>query len=183
MTTDNFAPVGNRIRALRESLPCAACRKPAGAHPHGKCRRFVVMDLARAAARVGVSRETLRKIESGETIKISTLKQIATGLGASRPDVIELVCTWLRCHAGDEIEAIDITPRTKPSALQAAGQSATDRLTRAAAALTTREQEILLAAINRPEVLRSIAHLNSLWDAAAEGAGTGTQPGTRRRNA
>lgn len=162
--------VGSRITRLRESLPCQVCHKSKDKHkgPHP----FTSVDLQTAAERTDVSRETIRKLETGETVKLPTLIQVARGLGATPSDVTELICTWSQCLiqecAPELSDHIQIHATSTPSPLRR--DTDAERLKSKVSKLTKKEVSTLLDAVDRPEVLRSIVHLNSLYESATERA-------------
>jgi len=136
--------VGNKIRTLRERMK---------------------IDIAGAARLARVSRETQRKCEEGVAIKLKSVKQIAQALGASPSDVDDIICSWLRAHAGTDAGRIEIQPSGK-SRLRAVGRNVVEKIAEAAAGLTLAEQKEVLLALTRQEVLRSIPHLNQLYQAS-----------------
>lgn len=135
--------VGNRVRTLRGT-----------------------QSLDDAAHKAKLSRETLRKIEAGVPIKLPTLRALHRALGGNHSDWLELECTWLQWHARADRDDITIEPRRKASKLRHTGTAEAQELTKRFTNLTTTEQKQILAAMDRPQVLRSITHLNELYESA-----------------
>lgn len=136
--------LGNKLKALRGRL-----------------------SIEQAASATGRSRETIRKLETGLNISLKSLKKIAKGYKAEPEDEDDLVCTWLRGHAGDHAKRLRIEPLSaKRSRLADVARDKTSAMIEAFSGLTTKEQDALLLAAQRPEVLRSVRHLHQLYDAA-----------------
>ena len=142
--------LGNKLRALRGD------------------RSFEEM-----AGITGISRETLRKLESGENVSLKSLRTIARGVKALPEDELELIATWLRATAGSAAKHLHIAPiDAKRSRLATVGHDTARALHDKFTALSTKEQAAILTAMQRPAVLRSLMHLNTLYDEVRNGHGT-----------
>jgi transcriptional regulator with XRE-family HTH domain len=139
-------PVGNKLKTLRGKLN---------------------LDQFEAAHRAHVSRETIRKAEEGIGIKLKSVKQIARALGASEADIDDLICDWLRAHAGVDAGRISIAPKAK-SQLREVAQTLPKQIASSSANLTLTEQESILLALGRPEVVRFIADLNAFYESISK---------------
>ena len=62
------------------------------------------------AAKAGVSTESVRRIEHGDSVKVATLRQIATGMGVSRAQWLGLLIAWLKFEAGKDSDELRIDP-------------------------------------------------------------------------
>jgi transcriptional regulator with XRE-family HTH domain len=65
------------------------------------------------AKEVGVSRESFYRIERGGSVKLSTLKQIATALRVPESDWLELLVAWLKSEAGPDARKLWLEPRQR----------------------------------------------------------------------
>ena len=121
--------------------------------------------LEEMAGITGISRETLRKLEIGENVSLKSLRIIARGVKALPEDELELIATWLRATAGSAAKQLRIEPiDAKRSRLATVGRDTARALQDKFAGLSTKEQAAILTAMQRPAVMRSLIHLNTLYD-------------------
>lgn len=112
-----------------------------------------------------VSRETFRKIERGESVKLSTLRAIARALKASESAWLDLLVAWLKKEAGDEKNKIWIEPREKDFATvhdDVTSQSA--RALMLFGDLNAAERAEIIKAMERPEVRGCLPAINRVWE-------------------
>ena len=108
-----------------------------------------------------VSRETFRKIERGESVKLSTVLKIAEFLDADKTQRNEIVVAWFKLEAGDEAKHIRFT--FENSALSDKSDEAA-QIASLVSQLDTMDRKQIIMALTRPEVRRVLPSLNSLHD-------------------
>jgi transcriptional regulator with XRE-family HTH domain len=128
--------------------------------------------LEEMAGITGISRETLRKLENGQNVSLKSLRIITRGVKSLPEDELELIATWLRATAGSAAKHLRIEPiDAKRSRLATIGRDTARALQDKFTALSTKEQTAILTAMQRPPVLRSLIHLNHLYDEVRNGKG------------
>jgi len=116
-------------------------------------------------AGTGIARETLRKAESGQPVKIDTLHTLARqGLHATDAQWKELLSAWLNHYARPWSHLVTIGTVGKTAPVAKAIHGLLHQIQSAAAELPTTDQCAILKALRHPEVVRSIRHLNTLFD-------------------
>jgi transcriptional regulator with XRE-family HTH domain len=109
-----------------------------------------------------VSKETFRKIERGEPVKLSTLRKIANFLKATDAQWGKLVEAWIKLGVGPE-EARHLRFHYHSQELRD-DASDSEQIAQLAKQLNPTERKQIILAITRPEVRRSLAAINSLYD-------------------
>ena len=118
-----------------------------------------------------VSRATFRKIELGQSIKLSTLREIARALGVTdeSPEWLELVVAWIKTEVGLDAHRLWIEPRdTQPSALRDVPASDTAKAMMLFTELNSADRIEITKAMQRPEVRACLPAINSVWDKLGE---------------
>lgn len=114
----------------------------------------LAVDVARMA---GLSRETIRKVEDGVSVKFSTLRQIASALRVSKKEWVDLVWAWVRKEVGADYEKL----------FEDSGLTVEEReLLALFRELLPQERNQLLDAIAQREVRRAMFALNMLYASA-----------------
>jgi transcriptional regulator with XRE-family HTH domain len=117
------------------------------------------------AKEVGVSRESFSRIERGGSVKLSTLKQIATALRVPESDWLELLVAWLKSEAGPDARKLWLEPReTTPSVLRDKGDNEAGRAMMLFNSLNPAERQEIMKAMERPEVRRCLPAINRVWE-------------------
>lgn len=114
----------------------------------------------------GVSRETFRKIERGDSVKLKTLHQIAKALKADEEQWIELVIAWLKTEAGPAAAKIWIQSKT-PSTLKDARESQSTQALMLFETLNAADRAEVIKTMQRKEVITCIAAINRVIDRIA----------------
>lgn len=116
-------------------------------------------------AAAGVSRQTFRKIELGESVKLSTLKEIALALGVTSdsPEWLELVVAWIKTEVGHDSRKLWIEARDS-NVLRESGESDTARAMMLFSELTAADRVEIIKAMQRPEVRACLPAINSVWE-------------------
>ncbi len=109
-----------------------------------------------------VSRETFRKIERGESVKLSTIKKIADYLKASDEQWRQLVIAWIKLEIGPEDSRhIHLSHETTAINDKLADS---EQILQLASQLDSSDRKQIILAMTRPEVRRSIPAINALYD-------------------
>lgn len=109
-----------------------------------------------------VSRETFRKIERGESVKLSTIKKIADYLEASPEQWSQLVIAWIKLEIGPEdARHIQLSHESNVINDKAADS---EQILQLAKQLDTSDRRQIILAMTRPEVRRSLPAINALYD-------------------
>lgn len=107
----------------------------------------------------GPSRETLRRVLGGASVKLSTLRDLAVGLHVSKAQWIEIVCAWARSEIGEDQKKISIRPRAgrtiAPSQLASA--------TKLFSALPASERKQIIELMQDDVLLSTMATLSRNW--------------------
>lgn len=120
---------------------------------------------AEIVEKLGISRETFRRIERGDSVKLSTLKEIANVLGVKDEDWIELIIAWIKLEIGQDAQKMWIEPKEqKASKLHDAQESAQAKAMMLFNQLNSEDRHQIILAMERPEIRRSLPALNKLYD-------------------
>lgn len=109
-----------------------------------------------------VSRQTFRKIELGESVKLSTLRQIADAIGANEQQWAELLAAWLSAEAGGESRLLWIHPRGE--AFSESKDSPAARALMLFEQLNAADRQHVLKTMQRKEVLACLPAINRVWE-------------------
>jgi transcriptional regulator with XRE-family HTH domain len=126
------------------------------------------------AKEAGVSWRTICNIEDGESVRKSSLDEIVKNLQRSRmlqklgnpvtdSDADRLYIAWIKLKLEKDADRFWIDPKSKHERIQESNDLA-PTVVAAINQLPKRYQEQILKACDRPEILKSIAHLNDLHD-------------------
>lgn len=119
------------------------------------------------AAKVGTSRETILRILRGDTVKLDTLKAIAHAYNLNQTEWLELLVAWIRAEIGTDAQYLTFSPsptQTKfSSRFRNAAKPLQALLLESFNRLTVHDQKEVIAAIARPEVIRSVQSLNQMY--------------------
>jgi transcriptional regulator with XRE-family HTH domain len=124
--------------------------------------------LKEFAERVGLSWSMIAKIEKGDNPSKETVSTIAHRLKLSQADYADLLRIWVKAQLGDDAKLLWIDPK-KESELIHESNNIPLQIQTLAANLPDRLQHQVLLALQRPEIIRSIEHLNNLHDRLAKG--------------
>lgn len=111
----------------------------------------------------GISRETFRRIERGETVKRETLREISNALGATREQWLDLLAAWLMIEAGQDAPSIWIEPKASGE-LKDATRNQTALATMLFQQLNAEERQQVMKAMQRKEVLSCLPAINQVWE-------------------
>jgi transcriptional regulator with XRE-family HTH domain len=113
-----------------------------------------------------VSRATFRKIELGQSIKLSTLKEIAKALTVdeSAPEWLDLLVAWIKSEVGYDSRKLWIEPRAGSSTLHDAAESETARAMMLFEQLNAGDRAQIVKAMQRPEVRACLPAINRIWE-------------------
>lgn len=108
-----------------------------------------------------VSRETFRKIERGDTVKLSTLMDIADFLDADDQQRTGLVIAWVKIEIGPHAKQVQLS--TSNAALHDGSDEAKE-IQSIVAELSAFDRKQVMLVMTRPEVRRVLPALNALYD-------------------
>lgn len=114
------------------------------------------------AAKAGVSTESVRRIEHGDSVKVATLRQIATGMGVARAQWLGLLIAWLKFEAGEDSDELRIEPQVagQDMALQQLSAQTAEAMS-LFDGLNPVERENVILALRRKEVLKCLVTINA----------------------
>jgi len=135
--------LGTRIRGLRGAL-----------------------SLEEFARKHGVALRTVANVEDGVPIRKETLLRIARRAKLTKDETDSLMVAWIRSKLGPDADGFWIEPKRETSNLTDCEDSKNcdSKLIDKIRSLPVRHQQEILKASDRPEVLASLKHLNSLYD-------------------
>ena len=112
-------------------------------------------DVIRAT---GVARETFRRIERGETVKLNTLKHICESLKCSEAQWVEIMAAWVVAELGPDAHKLKIEVAGKHSSPKK------NELSTLIEHLPHEHRVQITKAIQRPSVIKAIISLNAIYD-------------------
>jgi transcriptional regulator with XRE-family HTH domain len=108
----------------------------------------------------GLNSRTLQRAESGEgSVSLDTLRDLAAHYKLTRPEYAALLVAWLQLELGTDFDSLDIKPRGKAVAL-----TDDEQFLASYKQVPAKLQRELRRAVQREEVLKSLAPLNDLYD-------------------
>lgn len=120
---------------------------------------------AEAADKCGVARETIRKLRTGGTTKLSTLQSICAVMGTSREDWVEIVMAWTLQELGTEATHLRIESRgADTSQLREGPASLESQAIALFHELNADDRIEIIKAMQRPEVRRCLEAINDVWE-------------------
>jgi len=122
---------------------------------------------ARFAQRTGVSVRTLHAVEHNQSVRLTTLKQIAHACRVSGDDWLSLLILWFRSEAGDaDFVKLEIAPKfEKVNPLQKRDPDGVGQLLLSAFfSLNSHDQEQILKTMARAKVRACLPAINSLYE-------------------
>lgn len=134
-----------------------------------------------AAAKGGQSRETFLRIQRGEgrSVKLSSLRKIADGYKLPQAEWLSLLVAWIKDHIGTDATRLWIEPRDdKPSKLRDAESNMTAQAMMLFTQLPISDRRQIIHAMERKEVMDSIAAINQVWDKVDRKNSPKPKPGT-----
>lgn len=115
----------------------------------------------RAIARLSnIGFHTYYRAERGLSVKFSTLKAIAKMLSVTEEDWVSLIISWIKAEVGDDIKLVQLNPKRQLGTL--------DKINEKLISLPKTDQQEILLALERPEILQFIRAGNKLYDRLAE---------------
>ena len=111
-----------------------------------------------------ISRETFRKIERGQSVKLKTLNAIAVFLDLDHSAWIKLVIAWMRIEAGDDAKWIELTARQTANLKEEGPDGIETEITKLVTQLSASDRRQIVLTIARPEVRRTLPAINALYD-------------------
>lgn len=135
-----MSELGNRVRSLRADV-----------------------SQMQFAARTGLSLRTICKLEAGESVRLTTVRQVAQSLNLSEMERLELIVLWLKLELGDDFRKLNVELKDGSAVLR----ESDDLLGKVQVLLhdiPQKHQEQVYLAVQRPEVLRCVQSLNDLYD-------------------
>src|SRR5258707_1226791 len=109
-----------------------------------------------------VSRETFRKIDHGQSVKLATLRSISKYLRLSQDQWRQIVMAWVKLEIGSDARHIQLV-QTADALHGRADKS--HQIQNVAAQLEPSDQKQVLLAMSRPEVRRLLHALNDFYEA------------------
>lgn len=126
---------------------------------------------------VKVSRQTFRRIERGESVKLSTLKAIATAFKVTDTEWLDLLVAWLKTEAGYDARKLWIEPKdSSVSALRDIDAGQVARATMLFSELTHADRIEITKAMQRSEVRACLPAINRVWEKFAKTAPKADSP-------
>src|SRR6266699_5035017 len=113
--------------------------------------------------KAGISRETFRRIERGDSVKLNTLKQIVEALGGNKSDWLETLVAWIKGELGDDVDKFDIQ-LNGDDILKSQAQSKQVHLNKLFEKLPQEQRLQVIKILQRPEILRCLPSLNALYE-------------------
>jgi len=111
----------------------------------------------------GVNRQTLKDLENGASVRVSTLKKIAKRCPLRDEEWTNLLVLWVRNELAEENARLDIRPARSYKTIRDTPDLG-DCLLAVFFRLPNEDQIQLLKAIARREVRACLAALNVLWE-------------------
>lgn len=146
LSSRHMSELGNKIAHLRGSL-----------------------SLKEFADKAGLSWSLIAKLEKGQVPRLATVQLIAQKLKLKEADRTDLVLAWIKAELGPEAKHFWIDPK-KPAELLKDKENIPHQVAGLVSALPTQMQAEILNALQRPEVLKSVKHLNELYDRVRKAA-------------
>lgn len=117
--------------------------------------------LPKLAKACGLSMRTVAGLSRGESVRLNTLRQIASKCHCSDSQWKELLLAWIRLEIGEEdFQNLDIQAATT--------NSDTKKLINQFSRLNTDDQASVLKTLERRELLNCLADLNKVYDNLAK---------------
>lgn len=140
----------------------------AGTHPvYSELGRKLKMLRGRlsagaVAAKARVSTESVRRIEHGDSVKVDTLRKIASAMGVARAQWLGLLIAWLKFEAGKDSDELRIEPQVAglDTALEHLSAQTSEAM-RLFDGLNPVERENVILALRRKEVLKCLVTINA----------------------
>lgn len=117
-----------------------------------------------AGKKCGVSRESFYRFERGGTTRLSTLRAIADGFGLNETQWTDLLVSWLKLEAGEDVDRVWIEPREGSSALHDQDSSHVGRAAMLFERLNPADRDEIFKAMQRPEVRGCLPAINAVWE-------------------
>lgn len=108
----------------------------------------------------GIQYHTYYRAERGLSVKFSTLKAIAKMLSVTEEDWVSLIISWIKAEVGDDIKLVRLSPKRQLGTL--------DQIIEKLLSIPKPDQEEILQALERPEILEIIRAGNKLYHRLAE---------------
>jgi transcriptional regulator with XRE-family HTH domain len=112
----------------------------------------------------GIARETFRKIERGDSVKLSTLRDISTAMDLTPTEWTDLIIAWLKTEAGPESRNLIIETRGQPPSLHDQPDSQVSAAMALFQNLNAAEREDITKAMERKEVRACLPSINRVWE-------------------
>jgi DNA-binding Xre family transcriptional regulator len=113
--------------------------------------------------KAGLSRETFRKMERGEGVKLTTLRQIFEALDCEESEWVDLLIAWIQTEIGPESARIWIHSR-EPSALKEGKPDIAAQAMAVFQKLNAVDRDQVLKTMQRREVLNCLPAINQVWE-------------------
>lgn len=136
-----MSELGNKLKYLRERMN---------------------LTQAELADQTELSPRTIANIEEGDRIRKETVLEIIKKLKLPHDQGTEMLLAWIKSELGPDAERFWIEPRSNSAEKIKDQDNLAAKVVSAINSLPVRWQNELLAATTRPEILRSVAHLNKL---------------------
>lgn len=108
-----------------------------------------------------VSRETFRKIERGQLVKVPTLKKICDYLGADKQQWSEILAAAMKLKIGNDARHLNISYGKTPNKQD---QSDRDQVVNLVEQLDEFDRQQIIMAMMRPQVRSCLPSINKLYD-------------------
>jgi DNA-binding Xre family transcriptional regulator len=130
--------------------------------------------LERLKEATGLSRETLRKIKHGRSVKLGTLQKLRSCTKPS-PEVWQnTICAWARLELGEEVGWVCIRPQPNPDSQSRPANSG--ELQALAARLSLEDTHQLVLTMTRPELRQVLPALNAIYESMRHPSSSHQEP-------
>jgi transcriptional regulator with XRE-family HTH domain len=110
------------------------------------------------AGRTGLSRESVYRIERGDSVKLGTVKELAGALEATRAEKLDLLIAWTKQTLGDDAQDLLIEARaSEKTAHCSLFEHHSAQVTSLLERLTETQIEHLILALQSREILQCVS--------------------------
>ena len=106
------------------------------------------------------SRETVRRIIAGKSVKLRTLRALCVGLKVSEPQWLEFLAAWIQVQLGPEAKKIRIEPASDKYELRDSTGNEVAKAMMLFRDLPPRDRKQIVLAMQRPPAIASLVSIN-----------------------
>lgn len=136
-----MSELGNTLKSLR-----------------GKATQQLIAD------KTGITARTIQRVEKGERLQLATLRKLAQYFRLNRSEWAHLLIAWLRLELSEDFDLLAVAARHLNTDGKTAFLSDSEKFVELYRSIPAKHQRQLALAMEREEVLKSIAPLNDLFD-------------------